>query len=284
MAVWAVANQKGGVGKTSVTISLARAVALRGAKVLVIDADYQANASDGVGVGEGALPEGAYTLTDLMLAEADFAIGRAVHHAEAWGFDVAPCNITLANFESQAPRGAEFKLRKLLQGDEHDVVLIDCPPALGLLTFNALTAADHLLVVTQPAFFSARGMADLLLGRDVKALGETVRRPSTLEVVQQSFNPQLEFAGFVVNLCEHTREHDANLDELNSRFGDLVWRPQVPKRQAMFESSASGVPLDQLGRASGALALKLVFDELAGRLLDHQGTPFVPAGVAEGGW
>ena len=195
MEAFVFANQKGGVGKTTVTLGVAAELAARGGRVLVIDLDAQASATKllGVEVGERC------SMADVMLEPDRYPLRDAIA-ATDWGFDVAPSETALASRESRRATADEFVLRRQLEGVAgYDVVLIDCPPSLGVLTLNALAAASELVVVTEPSFLALQGIGELL---------------ETQELVRAHYNGGLRLAGVVVNRVERTVEHRAGLAEI----------------------------------------------------------------------
>src|SRR5690625_295484 len=191
MAVWAVVNQKGGVGKTTTTLGLAAALQQRGRSVVIVDLDPQAGATKTLGVDTSQLP----TLADLMLSGEDHGIDEVVV-ATGWGVDVAPADVALASHEQQPQPGGDRIVATALANSARswDVVLIDCPPQLGSLAQNGLVAADHVLIVTEPSYTALSGISDLL---------------ATIDVVQRRVQPQLTVGGVVVNMMDHTREAQA---------------------------------------------------------------------------
>ena len=235
MDTYVFANQKGGVGKTTVTIGIAAELAARGRRVLLIDLDAQASATKVVGIDvDGA------SMADVMLEPDRYALPDAIA-TTGWGFDLAPSEIALASRESHRSTADEFVLRRQLRGCRgYDVVLVDCPPSLGVLTLNALAAATHLVVVTEPSFLALQGIEELLEIRDL---------------VCAHYNPELALAGVVVNRVERTVEHRVGLAEIASFFGaDLVWSPTVPKRTVLQDAVRRGRPLwDLRGRAADEL-------------------------------
>jgi chromosome partitioning protein len=276
MATWAIANQKGGVGKTAVTLGLGSGLLAAGAKTLVVDMDPQASTSKVLGIENADLD-----MYDLMMATSDYPISEVVVPT-AWGFDLAPSGISLAKREQNRDVGVESKLRKALEGNGYDVVLVDCPPSLGILTINALTAADYVLIVTTPAFASMRGLSDLLIGQETEELGRQVHEQSTIEAVTEYYNQKLQVAGFVINQMDGTGDAKRYQEELREVFGDQVWSPSIPRRASLNESYTQGVPLAELPQGqAGARQLRLVFEELAQRLLLHQGTPTNAEGASD---
>ena len=247
MDIYGFANQKGGVGKTTVTLGVASALAHRGARVLLVDVDPQASATKVLGVPV----EGALTVADALLEPSRYRLVDAIVPS-GWGFDLAPAEMALAARESRRSTADEFVLRHQLRGVAgYDLVLIDCPPSLGVLTLNALTAASQVVIVTEPSFLSLQGIGELLETRDL---------------VCAHYNSELLLAGVIVNRVERTVEHQAGLAELASYFGtDLVWSPQLPKRTVLQDGARRGVPVSML-RGRAARDLEQNFAALADRL------------------
>ena len=154
MDTYVFANQKGGVGKTTITLGVAAALARRGSQVLLIDLDPQASATKvrGIDVAERS------TMADVLLEPERFRLGQTIVRT-AWGFDAAPAETALASRESRRSTADEFVLRHQLDGVKgYDVILVDCLPSLGVLTLNALAAASHLVLVTEPSFLALQGL------------------------------------------------------------------------------------------------------------------------------
>ena len=249
----AVVNQKGGVGKTTVALGIASAAAHAGLRVLVVDLDPQANATTGLGVW------GAEQTVDHALAADEPGAITAVLTASAWEPeggsvpDVAPSSPQLAQREPQLandPVGAQDRLAVAMSGVEHDVVIIDCPPSLGLLTVNGLFAADRALVVSEPSAWASDGVAQIL--RTVQRVG--ARRPTGLPV-----------AGIVVNRLGRTRDARYWYDTLVEHYPDLVLEP-VHQRAAIPEAGAQSLPIHGLGARSGAAEAAAEFDAVLAAL------------------
>lgn len=247
MDIYAFANQKGGVGKTTVTLGVAAALATTGARVLLVDLDPQASATRVLDVD----PTEQVTIADVMLEPARFALADAIVDT-TWGFALAPAETALASREARRATADEFLLRDQLQRlDDFDVVLIDCPPSLGVLTLNALTAATRLVVVTEPTFLALQGIGELLQTRDL---------------VHAHYNPSLQLAGVIVNRVERTVEHRESLTEIITFFGpDLVWSPLVAKRTVLQDGARRGLSLADIATAA-ARDIAESFAELAARI------------------
>lgn len=247
MDIYAFANQKGGVGKTTVTLGLAAALARSGVRTLVVDLDPQASATRVVDVDVSD----RVSVADAMLEPAGYALADAIVET-TWGFALAPAETALASREARRSTADEFVLRdQLAQVKAYDVVLIDCPPSLGVLTLNALAAADRIVVVTEPTFLALQGIEELL---------------RTQELVAAHYNPRLALTGVIVNRVERTVEHRESLAEIEAFFGPgLVWAPHVAKRTVLQEVARRGAWLDQTRSAVGR-ELAAVFGDLACRI------------------
>lgn len=247
MDTYVFVNQKGGVGKTTISLGVATALAERGARVLLIDLDPQASATKVL----GAAVDDHCTMADALLEPERYALVDTIMGTE-WGFDLAPAEMALASRESRRTTADEFVLRDQLDAVEgYEVALVDCPPSLGVLTLNALAAATHLVLVTEPSFLALQGVDELLQTRDL---------------VHAHYNSRLLLAGVIVNRVERTVEHRAGLAEITTYFGaDLVWSPYLPKRTALQEGARRGVPMSELG-TSAARELSAHFAALVDRI------------------
>ncbi len=250
----AVVNQKGGVGKTTVALGLASAAASAGMQALVVDLDPQANATTGLAVWDPA-----HTVDRALATDQPGGLAEVIH-TSGWPPElgpppkVAPSSPALAAREPQLatdPIGAQDRLQVALKGVEADLVIIDCPPSLGLLTVNGLFAADKALIVTEPAAWASDGVEQIL--RTVERIG--ARRDGELSV-----------AGIVVNRLGRTRDARYWHEQLVERYGELVL-PPIHQRVAVAEASAQSLPVGGLGNRAGAAEAAAELDALLARLV-----------------
>jgi chromosome partitioning protein len=262
MRILAIANQKGGVGKTTTAINLGTALTAVGAKVLIIDSDPQGNASTGLGV----FPQmRTRTLYDVMMDEMPLA--EAITETQIPGLHLAPAEADLSGVEqelSQASRRA-FRLRDALAplraGGAYDYVLIDCPPSLNLLTVNAMTAADAVLVPLQCEFFALEGLTQLL---------------RTVEQVRVALNPGLEIQGVVLTMYDKRNSLSALVaKDVRDHLGDRVYETVIPRNVRISEAPSFGKPaiIYDLQCAGSQAYLKLA-KEVIGR---ERGRVLAPA-------
>lgn len=253
--VLAVANQKGGVGKTTTAVSLAAAIAETGAQVLLIDLDPQGNASSGLGMRPR---EGQGTIYHVLVD--DMELIDAIEPANVRNLFVAPTTIDLAGAEIELVSmfSREQRLQKALETvlDLFDIVLIDCPPSLGLLTVNALTAADGVVVPIQCEYYALEGLG---------ALSHNV------ELVRGNLNPSLEIVGFALTMLDaRTRLSQQVVEEVQRHFGDRVFATTVPRSVRLAEAPSFGQPITVFDSGSrGAMAYRRLAAELLGRLVER---------------
>lgn len=229
----AFANQKGGVGKTSTVVGIAGALDRLGQRVLCIDMDPQADLSIWLGIDID--DQQLRTVNDAIFANTSGAAIEAIQKA-AWGEQVfcVPSVLDLADREADGVIAGAFRLGTVLEGlgERFDVVLIDCPPSVGRLVEMALVAATHLVVVTEPAAASLRGVARVL---------------NTMEVVQRHYNHGLTLAGIVVNAEKRTSESALRIREVREAYPDAVWEPLVPARAVMAAAAGAMSPVSAYG-------------------------------------
>lgn len=246
-----VANQKGGVAKTTTVVNLAAALALRGHRVLIVDVDPQANATTGLGIDPRAAELSTY---DLLLGDA--RVEDAVVQTQVKGLELVPASQDLAGAEVELVDrpGRELKLAETLAParGSYDVVFLDCPPSLGLLTVNALAAAHDLLVPVQCEYYALEGLGHLL---------------GNAERVRASLDPDLRITGFLLTMYDaRTKLSSQVADEVRAHFADLVFETVIPRSVRLSEAPSFGEPVVTLDPSSrGAVSYRLLAAEVEAR-------------------
>ncbi len=259
----AVANQKGGVAKTTTCINLGASLAATRRRVLLIDLDPQSNATVGSGIDHHNVELGAY---HVLLGKVPPK--QAVVRAEAAGYDVIPTDgdLTAAEVELMNAIAREQRLRKALQEirDDYDFVLLDCPPSLNMLTLNALVAADSVMIPMQCEYYALEGLSALL---------------NTIEEIRGTVNPELEIEGLLRTMFDPRNNLSNDVSaQLMAHFGEKVYRTVIPRNVRLAEAPSHGLPALAYDRQSrGAMA----YLALAGEMLRRGERKGEPADAAE---
>ncbi|GBD98214.1 sporulation initiation inhibitor protein Soj [bacterium BMS3Abin07] len=227
-SILAIVNQKGGVGKTTTVVNLAASLALGGRKILVVDSDPQCNSTSGLGIARESVERGIYDVYSERSS-----IGDVIVKTEVNFLHIIPSTIDLlaAEVELVGKEGREYILKNALKsiGDDFEYIFIDCPPSLGLLTLNALVAAEAVIVPVQCEYYSLEGLG--LLTR-------------TIKLVRNSFNPDLYIKGIVLTMFDSRNSLSHQVArEVRTHFGDIVFETVIPRNVVLGEAPSYGKPV-----------------------------------------
>lgn len=247
----AIFNQKGGVGKTTTNINLAACLAKKGKKILVLDIDPQGNTTSGLGIEKKALEKSSY---DLMI-EDDINAEDVILKTGVDNLDIIPANVSLSGAEVELAiiRGREKRLKKALNQvkEKYDFIFIDCPPSLGLLTINSLTAVDSVLIPIQCEFYALEGVAQLM---------------NTIEIVRKNLNEKLYVQGVILSMFDgRTNLSVQVVEEVKKYFREKVYKTVIPRNVRLAEAPSYGLPIIEYDpKSKGAEAYREFADEFLG--------------------
>ena len=251
--VIALANQKGGVGKTTTSVNLGACLADAGKKVLLIDLDPQGNATSGLGIDKKDIDESVY---DVLINDVD--LKKVILHSSHQGLDIVPTTIALSGAEVELTNlmARETRLKDAFGDvkDEYDYILIDCPPSLGLLTINAFTACDSILIPVQSEYYALEGLSQLL---------------NTIKLVRKHFNSALKIEGVLLTMYDKRTNLGQQVNaEVKKYFGDQVYETISPRNVRLSEAPSHGQAIvDYDKRSTGAK----VYQQLAKEVLARHG-------------
>ena len=251
----AVANQKGGVGKTTTTINLSACLAEQGQKVLVIDVDPQGNTTSGLGIDKNNTENTVY---ELMLGEA--SIDDCIYKSVMDDLDVIPSNVNLAGAEIDLIDidDREYILKKIVNSlkEKYDFILLDCPPSLSMLTVNAMTAANTVLVPIQCEYYALEGLSQLI---------------RTINLVKQKLNPELEIEGVVFTMYDaRTNLSLQVVENVKANLKQTVYKTIIPRNIRLAEAPSHGLPINLYdSKSAGAESYRLLAEEVIHRVEDE---------------
>ena len=250
----AIFNQKGGVGKTTTNINLGACLALKGKRVLMLDIDPQGNTTSGIGVSKKELE---YTVYELLI-EDNFDPRDAVLHTSVENLDLIPANVDLAGAEIEMVQleGREKRLQKAIDKirNDYDYIFIDCPPSLGLLTINSLSAVESVLIPIQCEFYALEGVSQLM---------------STIELVRKNLKPDLEVEGVVLSMFDgRTNLSIQVVQEVKKYFGAKVYSTVIPRNIRLAEAPSFGMPIVEYDPRSKVAE---AYREFAEEFLEREG-------------
>lgn len=254
MTIIAIANQKGGVGKTTTTINLGAALAEQKKRVLLIDLDPQGNASTGLGIGHDKRD-----MTTYDLLSGDVALSDAIQGTTVDGLDIVPATTDLSSVDLELIDNAKrsFLLAEVLRSDEahslaYDYILIDCPPSLNILTVNAMVAAHSIVVPLQAEFFALEGLSQLIL---------------TVRDVRQTANPDLRIEGITLTMYDSRNNLSLQVeDDARENMGDMVFKTVIPRNVRLSEAPSFAMPvLNYDSNSKGSAAYRALAQEVIDR-------------------